>query len=62
MPKAGESIPEPITSQDTDSTGVGGGSGKIAGCGRYSGGISGILHQGNGGSGDVVVKRQALHF
>lgn len=35
---------------------VGGGSGKITGCGGYSSGISWILHQGNGGNGDLMVK------
>jgi len=32
----------------------------IAGCGGYSAGISGILHQGNGGSGDAVAERQSF--
>lgn len=63
MPKAGKSIPETITSHHI--TGYGQhrgwrGFGKIAGCRGYYGGISGILHQGNGGSGDVVAERQSF--
>lgn len=45
-----------ITSQDTDSTGVGGGSGRLLGVEDIHG-ISGILHQGNGGSGDVAERQ-----